>query len=65
MKRFEIEYYCEKYHSGDLNYNKTRIGVVFAKDREEAVSKVRLADNDYIDIRNMKFEEIMKGGAEE
>lgn len=36
MKRFVIEYYFEKYHTGDSNYNKTRTGVVFAKDREEA-----------------------------
>lgn len=62
MKRFTIEYYCEKYHTGDVNYNKTRTGIVFAKDREEAVSKVRLADNNYIGIKNMSFEEIMQGG---
>lgn len=58
MKRFMIEYYCEKHYTGDVNYNKTRTGVVFAKDREEAVSKVRLADNNYIGIKNMTFEEV-------
>ena len=62
--KFTIEYYCERYHTGDLNYNKTRTGVVFANDRNEAVSKVRLADNDYIGIRNMMFEETEKGGVE-
>ena len=62
MKRFVIEYYFEKFHTGDLNYNETRTGVVFAKDREEAVSKVRLADNNYICIKNMTFEEIIQGG---
>lgn len=61
MKRFEIGYYCDKYHTGDVNYDNTRTGVVFAKDREEAISKVRLADNDYIGIKNMTFEEIMQG----
>ena len=55
---------CETYYNGDLNYNKTRTGVVFANDRNEAVSKVRLADNDYIGIRNMTFEETEKGGVE-
>ena len=64
MNKFTIEYYCERFHTGDINYNKTRTGVVFAKDREEAVSKVRLSDNDYIGIKNMTFEEIKKGGAE-
>ncbi len=64
MNKFMIEYYCEKHHTGELNYNKTRTGVVFAKDREEAVSKVRLADNNYIGIKNIKFEEIEKGGTE-
>ena len=62
MKKFTIEYYCQKYHTGSVNYDETRTGIVFAKDREEAVSKVRLADNDYIGIKNMTFEEIMQGG---
>lgn len=62
MNKFTVEYYCDKYHTGDVNYGKTRTGVVFAKDRNEAVSKVRLADNDYICIKNMTFEEIEKGG---
>ncbi len=56
-----IEYYCERHHTGDLNYNKTRTGVVFAKDRNEAVSKVRLTDNEYIGIKNMTFEEMNRG----
>lgn len=62
MNKFTIEYYCQKYHTGSVNYDKTRIGIVFAKNREEAVSKVRLVDNDYIEIKNMTFEEIMQGG---
>lgn len=62
MYKFTVEYYCERYHTRELNYDKTRTGVVFAKDREDAVSKVRLADNDYIGIKNMLFEEIEKGG---
>ena len=62
--KFTIEYYCKIFHTGDLNYNKTRTGVVFAKNREEAISKLRLADNDYIGIKNMTFEEIMQGGEE-
>ena len=59
MKKFTIEYYCQKYYTSGVDYGKTRTGVVFAKNREEAVSKVRLADNDYIGIKNMTFEEIM------
>lgn len=62
MNRFTIEYYYQKYHTGGVNYNTTRTGSVFAKDREEAISKVRLADNNYISIKNMTFEEIMQGG---
>ena len=62
MNKFTIEYYCEIHYTGDINYNKTRTGVVFAKDREEAISKVCLSDNNYIGIKNMTFEEIEKGG---
>ena len=65
MNKFTIEYYCDRHHTGDLNYGTTRTGVVFAKDRNEAVSKVRLADSDYISIKNMTFEEIEKGGVQE
>ena len=65
MNKFIIEYYCERYHTRDINYNKTRTGVVFAKNRAEAVSKVRLSDNEYIGIKNMTFEEIEKGGVQE
>jgi hypothetical protein len=62
VNKFTIEYYCERFHTGDLNYNKIRTGVVFANGREDAISKVRLADNNYIGIKNMTFEEIMQGG---
>lgn len=62
MNKFLIEYYCEKHHTGELNYNKTRTGVVFAKNRKDAVLKVRLTDDEYIGIKNMTFEEIKEGG---
>ena len=62
MNKFTIEYYYEKFHTGVLNYNKTRTAVVFANGREGAISKVRLADNNYIDIKNMTFEEVLQGG---
>ena len=60
--KFTIEYYCERYHNGDLNYLVTRTCVVFAKNRDEAVSKARLVDDNYISIKNMTFEQIEKDG---
>ena len=59
MYKFTIEYYHEKYHTGDINYNKTRAATVFAKDRESAISKIRLADNDYIGVAFMQFVECL------
>ena len=63
MFKFTIEYYYSKYHTGDINYNTTRVGIVYAKNKDVAVSKVRLTDSNFIDIKNMTFEEV-KGGAE-
>ena len=61
MYKFTIEYYCERYYTGALNPNKTRTGVVFAKNRSEAISKLKLADNDYLGIKNVTFEEVDEG----
>ena len=57
MYKFTIEYYYEKYHTGVLNPNKTRTGSVFAKNRSEAIAKLKLADNDYLGIEKVTFEE--------
>lgn len=61
MYKFTIEYYFERYHTGALNPDRTRIGVVFAEDRSGAVSKLRLADNNYLGIKNATFEEVTEG----
>ena len=61
MYKFTIEYYYERYHTGALNPNKTRTGVVFAKNRSEAISKIELVDNNYLGIKNVTFEEADDG----
>ena len=58
MYKFTIEYYFERYNAGVLNPNKTRTGVVFAKNRSEAISKLKLVDNDYLGIKKVAFEEM-------
>ena len=58
MYKFTIEYYFARYHTGALNYNKTRIGVVFANNRADAISKLKLVDNDYLGIKKVAFEEM-------
>lgn len=63
--KFTIEYYCEKLPTGDLNYHKTRTAVIFAKDRQEAITKLSLADDNYINVKDYSFEEIEKGGEQE
>lgn len=61
MFKFTIEYYYSKYHSGDIDCNKTRVGIVYAKSKDVAILKVRLTDNSFIEIKNMTFEEVKEG----
>lgn len=61
MNRFTIEYYYEKYHTGTVNCDKARTAVVFAKNKQEAIAKVRSVDDLFISIKNMTFEEIQGG----
>ncbi|MBQ2897992.1 MAG: hypothetical protein IJE46_06725 [Clostridia bacterium] len=61
MYKFTIEYYYERYHTGVLNPNKTRTGVVYAKNRSEAISKLKLVDNNYLGIQKATFEEVEQG----
>ena len=63
MYKFTIEYYFERYHTGELNYSRKRTGVVLANNRNEAVKKLCEADNNYIHSANITFEEV-KGGDE-
>ena len=58
MYKFTVTYYCSRCHTGIIDTNVTRTGVVFADDREKAISKIRLADNDYICIETFYFEEV-------
>ena len=57
MYRFTIKYYFEETSDGVLNYNRTRIGVVFASNRIEAISKMKEIDDCYKGIADLTFEE--------
>lgn len=61
MYKFTIEYYFERYHTGALNYSRTRTGVVYANNRNEAVEKLREVDNSYIGSASLTFEELKQG----
>ena len=61
MYRFTIEYYFERYHTGALNYSRTRTGVALANNRKEAIEKVCKADSEYIRSANITFEEVKEG----
>ena len=61
MYKFTIEYYFERYHTGALNYSRTRTGVVLANNRNDAVKKLCEADNNYIRSANITFEEVEEG----
>ncbi len=58
MYKFTVEYYCSKYHTGEVNYTITRKGTVYATDKNEAVKKILEADDNYIAIASIEFEEI-------
>lgn len=62
MYKFIIDYYCERYHTGDLNYNLTRTGVVYSKNSKEAIDKLKEVDNEYKGTKNLTFEECRLGG---
>ncbi len=61
MYKFTIEYYFKRYHTGALNYNCTRTGVVLANNRNEAVKKLCEVDNNYIASAQITFEEVKEG----
>lgn len=59
MYRFTIEYYYERYHTGNINYSAKRKAVVFGKDKGEAIEKIEQADKCFITIAELSFEEMV------
>ena len=62
MYKFIIEYYFSRYHTGELNYGVTRTAVVFANNTTEAIEKTEQADERFISIANLSFEEMVGEG---
>ena len=58
MFKFKIDYYFNRYHTGVVMTDRTRSGIVTANNRGEAVEKIRQADNNFISIANVEFEEV-------
>ncbi len=58
MFEFKIDYYFENYHTGSLNTDKFRKATVKAEDKEAAIEKIKQADNEFIQIKELKFNEI-------
>lgn len=61
MYRFTIDYYYEKFHTGELNRGKQRQAVVIAKTKEEAIEKIKQVDEEYILLKCMCFEQLEAG----
>ena len=58
MYKFKIDYYFNRYHTGAVITDRTRRGIVTANNRGEAVEKIRQADNNFISVANVVFEEV-------
>lgn len=58
MYVFTIEYYYEYYHTGNLNTTDTRTAIVYADNRDEAIKKVKNADNHFVSSKSISFREI-------
>lgn len=58
MCKFTVEYYCIRYHTGNLDTSVTRIATVYAENLDKAIKKIVQADNKFEDIANVSFEEI-------
>ena len=56
--KFTIEYYFSRWHTGELNIKQTRIAILTASNRKEALEKVFDVDDNFIDVASMRFEEI-------
>ena len=61
MYRFTIDYYYEKFHTGELNRTKTRRAMIIAKNKNEAIEKIKQVDEEYILLKCMFFEQLEAG----
>ena len=61
MYRFTIDYYYEKFHTGELNRTKTRRAMIIAKNKNEAIEKIKQVDEEYILLKCMCFEQLEAG----
>lgn len=59
MFKFTITYYFDVYHTGEVNTNKARIGVVSAANKEKAVDKIKQVDKDFVCVADLVFEEMV------
>ncbi len=48
LAKFTITYYYKKYSAGDIDKRHSRTAIVYAKNLEDAISKIRDFDNEYI-----------------
>lgn len=62
MYKFTIEYYYEKCCKDDMKFIETRIGVVYARNKTEAIEKLKKVDENYITFKDLTFEECCAGG---
>ena len=57
MFKFYIEYYFERYHTGNTNINHKRQCTVYADNLDEAEKKIEQVDKRFISVANVEFEE--------
>lgn len=62
MYKFTIEYHYEKCRKDDMKFVGTRTGIVYARNKTEAIEKLKKADEDYITFKDLTFEECCAGG---
>lgn len=58
MYKFTVEYYYMRYHTGNLDRTVTRTATVYAENLDEARKKIVKADNHFICVANVSFEEM-------
>ena len=58
MYDFTIKYYFGYHHTGEIDYDAKRTGLVRAKTLAEAESKIKEADPAYICTADVSFEEV-------
>ena len=50
LAKFTITYYYQKYPTGDIDKRYTRTAIVYAKNLEESIEKIKDFDKEYISI---------------